>query len=373
MVATRPGSKRTPTRSAGTTMASCSSAAVIGVTAKVLALTTGPRAGCCSGRSYRSARSVATTRRMVLGLGGVGQEVGEAVPDGDVGHQRPQLLELVDDQHQLLSRRDEVPGHRHQAARGAQAGRDGGLVLDGGHPAQRGLELDERVGAGHHRHHEGPAASELGHHSGVHERALARPRRTDHRHERLVGHPLDQVGHQVVPTAELAGVGLLERAETLVRVDAGHAEAGQGLRHRPAHGRGTRPARSCGPGRDPPRPSATRPRTRRRTRSGRRDAGAVAFAKTGPSASAPSTPASSGGTGSTSFTRPTSVTVDPANGARPLSASQTTTASAYWSDAADAVRVPDLLGAGVQRRARRPQVQVVVVAVAASAIPKSAR
>ena len=105
----------------------------------------------------------------VLRPGGMGQQIGEAVPGGDVGHQGPQLLELVHDQHQLHPRRHQVPGRRHQAARRAQAGPDGGLVLDRGHPTQRGLELDQRVRAGHHRHHQRPAAAELRDHAGVHQ------------------------------------------------------------------------------------------------------------------------------------------------------------------------------------------------------------
>ena len=51
MVATRPGSKRTPARSAGRVMASWSSVEVIGVTAKVVSRTIGPNTGCCRGRS----------------------------------------------------------------------------------------------------------------------------------------------------------------------------------------------------------------------------------------------------------------------------------------------------------------------------------
>ena len=42
-------------------------------------------------------------------------------------------------------------------------------------PPQGGLELDERVGAGHHRHDQRAAAAQRGHHPGVHQELLPDP------------------------------------------------------------------------------------------------------------------------------------------------------------------------------------------------------
>ena len=110
-----------------------------------------------------------------VGVGGVGEQLGEPVPDHGVGGQGPQLFELVDDHDELFAGGGEVAGDRGEPAGGAQPGGDGGFVVDGGDAPQGGFELDERVGPGDHRHHQGAAAAELGDHPGVHQGALARP------------------------------------------------------------------------------------------------------------------------------------------------------------------------------------------------------
>ena len=70
----------------------------------------------------------------VLGLGGMGQQVGEVIPPSGVGHEGPQLFELVHHQEQLLAGCHQPPRHLHEAARCPQAGSDRGLGLGRGDP-----------------------------------------------------------------------------------------------------------------------------------------------------------------------------------------------------------------------------------------------
>ena len=82
-------------------------------------------------------------------------------------------------------------------------------------------------------------------------------------------------------------------------------------------------------------------------------------ANTAPSAAAPRTlPGAGGGTGSTNLTRPTSVAVEPGNGARPCERLPGHHGERVLVRCRCRGAVADLLGAGVQRRPGRPQVDV---------------
>ena len=92
-----PSSNSTPWRAAGRTTASSSADALEWLSANVPAATCDPRAGCCSGRSYRSARTV-TTQRMPCrsANASVERNRSRSLLSAMVQHS----LELVDHQHQ---------------------------------------------------------------------------------------------------------------------------------------------------------------------------------------------------------------------------------------------------------------------------------
>ena len=90
---------------------------------------------------------------VVAAVEGCGDACGEPVPDRVGFHEGPEFFELVDDQHERA-----VTGGdgRSDAGEAVTVDEAGGDVADfgGGDPPKGGFELDERVGAGHHRHHE---------------------------------------------------------------------------------------------------------------------------------------------------------------------------------------------------------------------------
>jgi hypothetical protein len=138
--------------------------------------------------------------------------------------ERPELLELVDHEHELLARRDHAardldePVVTHQAT--AEI-----AVVRGRHPPERRLELGQRIGTGHHRHDLRAEAPQSGGRTRVHDRALPRPRRADHRDERIAHDSVEQPVDQRAASVELRSIRLAERAQTLVRVDRTDADA----------------------------------------------------------------------------------------------------------------------------------------------------
>ena len=155
---------------------------------------------------------------------GVTEELGETVAGRFGFDERPQLFELVDDEHELLARFDEVGRDRGEPAGAAQARRDRRFVFGGGDAPECRFELHEWFGTGDHRHDERAATTERGHETGVHEGALARSRRADDGDERLRVDRGDEPVDELTAPEELRGVGFAEGAQSLVGVgaDGGH-------------------------------------------------------------------------------------------------------------------------------------------------------
>ena len=158
----------------------------------------------------------------------------QAVEEVEAGRfvldQREQLLELVDDQHQLdsrLVRQDALDGAHQAALVLAELGEQ---LRDrrAGRAQQRRFELLQRVGAGQHLDHD-PAL-------GARQRALtqrrddarldhagfAAPARPDHRqeprHRVRLAQAADQLGDERVAPEEVVGVFFLEGAQAFVRI-----------------------------------------------------------------------------------------------------------------------------------------------------------
>ena len=142
---------------------------------------------------------------------------------------REHLLELVDhDEHDgAVIRQDPLDASQDAAIAVAELFEQLAGRVDGD-AKQRGLECLERTGARDHRGREPlrrtlhPAGAQCRNEPGAHHRRLARTRRADNGQQPVVG--LGEVGEQLVgqPIAavEVCGIGLVERAKTLVRIGA---------------------------------------------------------------------------------------------------------------------------------------------------------
>ena len=97
----------------------------------------------------------------------------EPVPDGVGGDEGPEFLELVDDDHERAVGGGDVGGDVTETVGFEQTGADV-ADLGGGDASQCGFEFDERVDAGHHRHHQRVTMPPGGHGAGVHQGTLAR-------------------------------------------------------------------------------------------------------------------------------------------------------------------------------------------------------
>ena len=337
MAATRPGSNRTPARSAG----QCD---------RVVELVGRHRGDGERGVAHDRAEDGVLQRPVeeigseggddadVVAAGeGGGDAVGEPVADRVGGHEGPELFELVDDDHERAVAGGDVGGDVGETVGCEQPGADVAGV-GGGDASERDLELDERVGAGHHRHHQCVASTQCRHDPRVHQRALPGPGRADHEHERVAVDAFDERVDECRSALELGGVGFTERPQTLVGVDRPERQARQRAR-RPSRCRfgrqtaggsdGVGAGTGGGPGVDELADVAVPvDRDRRRRLLQHR-------IQRWPMSDVPDT-APSGGSDWVSLLRTTSVAVAPANGACPVSASHATTASEYWSDACPA-------------------------------------
>ena len=167
----------------------------------------------------------------------------EPVPDGVGGDEGPEFLELVDDDHERAVGGGDVGADGGETAGFEQTGADV-ADLGGGDASECGFEFDERIDAGHHRHHQRVTMPPGGHGAGVHQGTLAGPRWADHEHERIGIDTFDERVDESGSPAELGGIGFSERPQPLVRVDRPEREA----RQRAGRTRGGRSARQASGG-----------------------------------------------------------------------------------------------------------------------------
>ena len=144
--------------------------------------------------------------------------------------QRPELFELVDHEHETLAFTRELGGQRDETVGLGQPRAHAAHIGSGGDAGQRGFELRQWCGPGHHGDDEIAAPPELGHRARVHEGALAGAGRTDHGNERLRVDGRHELSDERVATAKIGRVGLPECAQAFVRIGADCRHSGNGVR-----------------------------------------------------------------------------------------------------------------------------------------------
>ncbi len=142
---------------------------------------------------------------------------------------RPALLELVDDH----DRRPDGAGHAGES--GAEVAGVAG-VRHRGHLCEGCVQCPERVLSGDHADDHGAPLTQAWDETGVHDRALPRPGRSDDGDQPPRFDEIDERVDGAVATVEGRGVGLVERSQPAVRVDACRRRARELAGRGAAHG-----------------------------------------------------------------------------------------------------------------------------------------
>ena len=157
-----------------------------------------------------------------------------------IAGRRPQLLELIDHDHEAVFGGERINGCHQPAGSAQQVRGELACLIHGREIGQRRGEGVERVGARRESTDQESAPLQFGHEPGEDERALPRAGWPDDGREALRCHQLMEFFDEMVPAEEVRRIRLPERAETLERVDheATHREGRRAERlAQPAVGR----------------------------------------------------------------------------------------------------------------------------------------
>ena len=224
-----PDPRLTPCRSAGRRIACSSSSAVSGGTVSFRSANSSPNRGQSSGRSYRSARIVAITRSLLVGIDrGDPQGFEEVLLLAFVDRKREQLLELIHDEDELpslaASRAPRRPGGHATRPKdvaeavGGRAAIRTRAVSSSSHGCAPGNISTTNTSLAAAR----PPLRSRGHQARTDDRGLSAAARPDDSEEpgSLAGlvQPREEALRELDPSEEVDGIRLGERAQAFVRV-----------------------------------------------------------------------------------------------------------------------------------------------------------